>query len=339
MSVKETKFCYLNRKYNLYDFNLDVDDKQLYCIEIEDVNISLINAIRRIGVNEVDTFAFDKFNIIKNNSQYDSEVLSQRFEFITINVNYVNNINIMTEFTISKSNDTDKQILVYLYDAININEDIDIKALFPHNMLLFTLLPNEEIYAKSTIIKGCGNIHAKFISGRISTKYKTENDTVESLKPESNAEKMNYIKNIDNSPKSFLLNFESFDKIPAKELYSLTLNKLNEKLENIKQRIINDDDFIIKEENHIKIFFENENHTIGYLLETFTLKQIIEDKDFENTSCFYFKPYPNEEYIEFTLKRNKSLNVLDYLINVINKIMELVTSLNSFQSIKKERKQ
>ena len=119
-------------------------------------------------------------------------------------VKLANNINIMTDFVISKTNNSNKQILVYLYDAIS-SSDINIKKLFPHNMLLFTLLPNEEIYAKSTIIKGIGNTHAKFAAGRISTKFKTENDTVESLLPETNIDKMNYIKNeIDESPKAFL---------------------------------------------------------------------------------------------------------------------------------------
>jgi hypothetical protein len=330
MSAKETQFCYLNRKYNLFDFNLDVDNETLYCLELENVPVSLVNAIRRIGMSEIDTYAFDKFNVIKNTSQYDSEVLSQRFEFITINVTEANNINIMTEFTISKTNNTNKQILVYLYDAIS-SDEINIEKLFPHNMLLFTLLPNEEIYATSTIIKGIGNTHAKFASGRISTKFKTENDTVNSLTPETNAEKMNYIKNdIDGSPKSFLLNFESFNKINAKDIYLLSIDKLIEKLENIKQRIINDDDFIIKENNNIKLLFNNENHTIGYLLETFTLKQIIETNNFTNVSCFYTKPYPNEEYIEFVLKTNNSDNAVDYLINVIDKSIKMISTLTSF---------
>jgi hypothetical protein len=325
MSVKEIKFCYLNRKYNLFDFNLEVDNEKLYCLELENVPVALINSIRRIGVTEIDTYAFDKFNITKNNSQYDSEVLSQRFEFITINVNEANNINIMTKFNISKINNTDKQILVYLYDAITTEDtSINIQKLFPHNMLLFTLLPNEEINSYSTIIKDIGNTHAKFISGRISTKFKTENDTVGSLSPESNADKMNYIKNdLDGSPKSFLINIESFDKIPAKEMYLLTINKLNEKLENIKQRIINDDDFIIKEDNYIKLLFNNENHTIGYLLETYTLNQIIKDGIYENVLCFYTKPYPNEEYIEFILKKNNSNeNLIDYLIKIIDNMIQ-----------------
>jgi hypothetical protein len=330
MSAKETQFCYLNRKYNLFDFNLDVDNERLYCLELENVPVSLVNAIRRIGMNEINTYAFDKFNVIKNTSQYDSEVLSQRFEFITVNANEANNINIMTDFVISKTNNSNKQILVYLYDAIS-SSDINIKKLFPHNMLLFTLLPNEEIYAKSTIIKGIGNTHAKFAAGRISTKFKTENDTVESLLPETNIDKMNYIKNeIDGSPKAFLLNFESFSKIDAKDIYLLSISKLIEKLKNIKQRIINDDDFIIKENNNIKLLFNNENHTIGYLLETFTLKQIIEDNEYTNIYCFYNKPYPNEEYIEFTLKLNTDINAIDYLIKIIDNAIVLIDSLTSF---------
>ena len=114
----------------------------------------------------------------------------------------------------------------------------------------------------------------------------------------------------------------------AIDIYKNSIKVLINKFKLLKEQFnTNQNIFLLNEENFFKIRLDNEDHTIGYLLETYILQYLVEDysDDIENVASFYIKPNPNEDYIEYSLKIPKG-KVLTYFNNSIDKIIKFIES-------------
>lgn len=325
--AKELSNTYLNKTYSCYNIKQEVDKDNFYSIELNGVSVSIGNALRRIGTSELTTYAFGDVRILKNTSQYDSEVLKERMQFISINNSEAEKLNIMDNFNINIEN-TDSHIMhVYLYSVIKFVENID--KVFPHNQLLFTLKKNEMVSLEMKLTKGTGLDHAKYASGHVSVKFKSEGDDIENEKM-TNESQMNFLKDKNGKPLAILVNFESYGKIKAIDMYKNSLNLLTDKLLLLKDNYINNPSiFVYRDKNHIKLHLENESHTLGYILETFFLSYLIDNfsDNITELASFYKKPFPTENYIEYTLK-TPNVDVNEYFITGIDKIIGFVSKLN-----------
>jgi hypothetical protein len=67
---------------------------------------------------------------------------------------------------------------IYLHDHVSLSDPdlVTVKKLFPHNSLLMTLNPQEEIHAEMTLSKGVGLQHARWQSGLAMYKFATKYD-------------------------------------------------------------------------------------------------------------------------------------------------------------------
>ena len=264
---------------------------------------SIVNALRRIGTTELETYAFDPkhIKIMNNISQYNSEVLIDRLGFITLN-QQIKNLSEMTFFLCDEhdpekplKNTTSKVLDVSVYKYLKVfttktPTHEGIKVISPHDSLLMTLNPNESIHVMMTPIKGTGRQHARWQSSIIMYKFGTEGDRIMN-KPnppedliETNKQQMAYIGSEQKIPVDIILTIESIGKIPSELILQQSIKHLIQKIEVIKNLLIKPNlrdemDLFLSDQEKVlisdktldgllvKLKINGEDHTLGHVLE------------------------------------------------------------------------
>src|SRR5258706_5602536 len=136
---------YLNKKYNLFGFTEEINDDSLISIKLTNVYVSFANALRRIMISEIPTFAFvkDDVKILINKSIYHQDVLAERFGYIVINCHelekynpddFIFSISNIDNFDLPLKNETTSILKIYVHQhlfvqKISTSERIDIRKL------------------------------------------------------------------------------------------------------------------------------------------------------------------------------------------------------------------
>jgi DNA-directed RNA polymerase subunit L len=310
--LTELKSSYVNNKYKLFGIDVKVSRTNFLPIKLTNMHLSLANALRRIFIAEVPVHAFpeEKIKILTNTSQYHRQVLLDRIGFITLNSHqFASNNPEDILFVISDPNDTGKPlknetngiIFVRLHEYVQIQKDstkeviADKKAFMPLNMLLLTLNPGEEIHCamkaglgtkkngsgSQKVITDTTKFYTQWQSSITLYKFETGHEGVD--KPETNDQLMKYIGYESKEPKAIILTVESVHKLNSNSVIVTGISVLKEKLEQFKEHLMNyEKSKIVTVEldanipNLIKIRIQNEDHTLGHLLESYCLMKLQE---------------------------------------------------------------
>ena len=173
---------------------------------IKDVDISIMNSLRRICLAEVPTIAFDKFVIKRNDSVLHNEFLEHRLELIPIVSNNIDNIyDIRDEKVCDNSEQLEEKceiryklkekckgeiLNVYSTDIKKEVRDTDILPI-DNKILIVKLTKGQELDCELIARKGIAKEHSKWQAVSIATCYEEENkvifniETLKSLKPEN----------------------------------------------------------------------------------------------------------------------------------------------------------
>lgn len=359
--LSELTTSYVNKKYKLFGIDVKVSREKFLPIRLTNLDISFVNALRRIFMAEIPVHAFaeDMIKIMSNTSQYHRQVLLDRIGFITLNSHqFESNSPDDIVFLICDPNDPTKPLknetntimFIRLHDHILIQKEstkeslqnVDIKAFMPLNQLLLTLNPGEEIHCAmkaglGTKKNGSGaqksgmettTFHTQWQSSITLYKFETELDN--SSQVETNQQLMNYIGHETKEPKAIILTVESVHKLNSNVVIQKGIEVMREKLDQFKDHLINyDQSKVVTVEldanipNLIKIRIQNEDHTLGHLLETNCLRKLkeliavtiaelpkdkVEDSDkaelnllLESLSA-YRKPHPLDNFIEVSIR-------------------------------------
>lgn len=312
MSISKLQNSYINNKYNKYGFFEAVNVGNFLPVIFKDIDISIVNGLRRILMTEVKNVAFaefdnnsiEKIQIKKNTSQYHHEVLIDRFGYIIINMDFIEennyNINDLKFVICGKSIDSPlknmtssilevvvHQHIIALYQG----QQIDITKICPFNSLLLTLHPTEEIHVAMSPCFGIGKKHTRWQSSYVMYKFVTQNDLGSNTKIETNEELMNYFGHESKKANMIILTIESNKKMSSINVLVKGIQVLKEKLELTSKKITYyasqmeneksaqmDADLQIEYDTSmptlIKIKLINEDYTLAHILEFMTLKKI-----------------------------------------------------------------
>lgn len=339
ITVTEITDCYLNESYGKYDFTEATSSEKLYCLKLtgsdrQGVLPCIPNIIRRIGISEIPIYAPEP-KIIKNHSQYDSEVLLDRLQFITVSTQYIKEHNLdKLEFQIDAIYESDKKESnikkVYLYDVVKCSEspDVSMADIFPHNMLLFTLRPCEYVSAVFTLNLGTGLKHSKWTVGMVTYKFETQS-TANDVNKRQQA--FTRVQSPDGNPKSVLMNFESYDKIDAIDMFKSCVNVIREKLTKFRQLVIDYSQSMTETDvkDKIVLVIPGETHTLGNYLESMFINIITQycknDTDkLINSLVYYQRPDETIDLIIFSMKLYNE-NVVDFILQNIDSLTDFFT--------------
>src|ERR1700733_13151501 len=89
MALSVLSKTHLNKRYQFYEIKEEISLEHFLPIRLAGVDVSIANALRRIMVDEITTWAFPVENVKLhyNSSQYHREILIERIGFVTLNCN------------------------------------------------------------------------------------------------------------------------------------------------------------------------------------------------------------------------------------------------------------
>lgn len=357
--INELSTTYLNTQYEKYDFQIqfqtqsDSDQNKYYsiCLQPDADSESasdgiypfIPNVIRRIGISEIPIFAPEvQPSDIDNHSQYDIAVLADRVRFITVNTDFIEENNYADyKFKISaeyKSGDRINKI--HLHDDGVLSSEPQLSAevlrgIFPHNMLLFTLKPCEYVHISFVLEQGIGLMHSKWTTGLVTYKFHTDMNAIDQSIKDVNAIQKAYTKSTSqiNNPMRVDMNFESYNKITAKSMYSKSIDILIAKLQHFFNIIDAIDD---EKDKPLVVKIDGETHTLGNYLENIFLIAIKNACETYEQMCssyaYYQKPDETKDTIIFYLRLAPELDI-DAKIFAINVIGDYIGISMDMQTV------
>ena len=344
MSLTLLNHSYINNKYELFGFTEELSNNAFLPIRLENVDIAVANALRRIFMSEVPTFAFAEENVklfpVNVPSQYHRQVLIERIGLITLDCNLLNIDDMIFSITdpVDPSkplkNTTNGILKIRLHEYLYIQESaskvqVPTKSVIPYNSLLLTLNPNEEVHVVMKATSGVGRQHTRWQSSITMYKFETELDSNPKIgHVETNEEQALYKGHELKQPSAVILTIESVGKLYSKTVVMRGIDILKEKLQIFRDLLIGQTSEAVSIEidenipNLVKLKIINEDHTLGHLLESSCLNRLkslikttIGSDETEGLELLleslvaYRKPHPLDNYIEFSVRTPQKLSL------------------------------
>jgi len=272
----------------------------------KDVNHVLINTLRRIIIQHIPTYAFNKIDIAKNTSVFNNDVLRLRLSCFPVHniendtVQYYQNIinndvddDKLSQLTmyVEKKNDSQEIINITTDDAEFYNNNNKIKSIYKKPLLIIKLKEKEEIKLTSTINLNIGKNNIKYSPVSICV-YEEINDN------------------------TFLLKLESTNQIEEYDIIKRSCEILIIKLKIIMNQLKNKE---INNENEGELIFNEEDHTLGNLLS-----RILQDHD-----NIIFAGYKMDHLLINDVSINYKTNGAKNINDILNlSIKDIINQLN-----------
>lgn len=322
-------------------------------INLENIDLSIVNALRRIILTEIPNVAIvDNMNFSKNNTPLHNEFMSHRISLIPclFDQNEIDNFNPdLYKFVLDVTNNTKDIVDVTTKDIKIFDENNHeypekyVRKIFPpckitkDYILITRLKQNESIDVTFRAAKGIGKTHSKWCTVSKCTHFlQPDENEIEQIRKNIPADKLNQFDTIDKwriyhkddygEPNKFVLDIESECRLTPEQIFKSALNILIEKLQNVtrKMQILSDS---TQSDMHI-IQIPNENHTIGNVLQAMvTNKYIRNNKTVEY--CGYYEPHPLEANIIVKIKFSKQIqNVKDFFETMIKEELSTIKKIS-----------
>ena len=269
--------------------NYSFDEKsQKNSFDIEKMDLSIANGIRRIILTEIPTVGFygedePTIDIMKNTGPLHNEFMKHRIGLIPINVSeeitdiYIDND---YKFELNVINESSPSVNVTTADFTGSYKDVELtpkelQELFPpnpitkNNILITRLRQGEQLHLIAKAIKRTAKINASFSPVSLANFFFNE-DQKESAKKDNILDKQrSYIKDSYGDPTSLQFQIEPVNKLSYSYLFSKAISILIEKLNNL---ISNIDSILIEQvpNNPFSVNFhiENEDDTLGNVIQS-----------------------------------------------------------------------
>lgn len=334
---------------------------------VSNVDVSFVNALRRIILSEVETVGFNTdeylnsdLKIIQNTSPVHNEFILHRFGLVPINVPNINEFDSSKyRFVLNKENTENKIINITTGDFEVYNNDTNEKLetndffipdrITNEQILLLKLKQNEKLHIEGKASKSSGNKNARFspVSCALYTyvhdqeKFKkavTEaglKTTQEINSFKIDAGERYYKTNEEDEPNEFDFKIETIGTMSNKEIMKQALQILAKKLLTFRDNVSS----IIVDNGNVdamKIYESLDTmkaYTIEIENETHTLGNLLQAYLILNEEvkfAAYMNPHPLIKNIQIKVKVD-DLTVLNLVVK--NTVQKLIETINNFIKI------
>jgi DNA-directed RNA polymerase alpha subunit len=337
--------------------NPKIDDKSnIFSIEIKNVDLSFINAIRRIILTNIPTVGFSgeenpSLEIIENNGPLHNEIILHRFGLIPIHFNSDETETFNEdeyEFEINVDNNTESRINVTTKDFkvkkndLELNEK-DVKRLFPpckltdDYILITRLQKGQKLHIKGKAIKNTAFYHSGFSPVSLSN-FKYVSDPSEIIKQDNILDKERaFLKNEYGEPTSFIFEIECENALSPKYLISKSIEILMTKIHNVIDNINTTETRVANNNIGYEFVFENEDDTLGYFLQSLMHNHYIRDKkktekNKEISYIGYYCPHPLDTNMVLRVSIKESDDIQEYkdvLYEHLHRSLEYLQNIQS----------
>jgi DNA-directed RNA polymerase alpha subunit len=314
--------------------------------ELNNVGISMANAIRRVALAEVEIYAIDQANvkISENTAPLHNEYVSHRISLLPVNQDVAGLENL--KFYISKKHTKDVPIdndqngimeittdNVQVYDSSN-DTWINSKDIFTDTFLITKLNVKQKFLGEFTVSKGIAKNHARWQAvSTICYRYKVKKD-LENVEYDkiSLEEERDWVKRDNGDPTGFIFYLESSGVMELRLVIQKSLEIIKDKLVKFSRYIQTNSTKIGWTNNEMLDFeYEGEMHTLGNLISTIGLEQLGAD-DFIGYRIVH--PMMDKFIMRMKLANSKSKNEhIDHLVaicgNIETQVDQMLTSWKS----------
>lgn len=156
--IQKILLIFKNLKNNVKKIEINENDLLLV---FKNINMQLINSIRRIILSEIETIAFNNIEIIENNTFMPDEVWKQKIELIPIKI-INDDINFCDDkyFMLNKEFNNKSNNYIISNDLIN-TQNNNIKIVY-NDIIINKLNLNQKINIRAFYTKGTYNDHSKW---------------------------------------------------------------------------------------------------------------------------------------------------------------------------------
>ena len=331
---------------------------QKHSFDIENLDLSVINGIRRIILTEIPVVGFygeeeTSIEMISNTGPLHNEFMKHRLGLIPINIDeditdYYEDNDYEFELNINNTGSTTINITTANLNGSYKNKELsktELNELFPQNpitkenILISRLRPNEELHFKATAVKRTAKINASFSSVSLANFYFIEND-IESSKQDNILDKHRaYHKNKYGDPTLIKFEIESVNKLSYKYLFSKAIDILINKLEKLIDNINNNEITIEPVPNNpfsVNFHINNEDDTLGNVIQSILHNKYIRSSNkYKGIECSYIGyicPHPLKQLmiIRITLENQTNEDIFkDFLIENSNNIITYLKEINA----------
>tara|TARA_Y100000389_G_C17471316_1_gene531435 strand:+ start:3469 stop:4512 length:1044 start_codon:yes stop_codon:yes gene_type:complete len=318
---------------------------------ISDLDLSIINGIRRILLSEIPIVGFVgegielSIKIDKNTTPLNNEIIENRISMIPIYLSDTDTEKFGNEDGIQKFeiklNKTTKEIIenIYTKDFEVFIDDKKVKTIdyFPANpiskdhILITRLRKSENLELTATALKKTAKLNASFnpVTGcTLYYKYTEVSDN-----PIEN--ERNYETNENGDPKEVKFSFEVINKLTHKYLFEKAINIIIDKLYKLKTLTENDIEIQSFNTHSFDFIIYDEDDTLGNIIQSYIHDNyvITNKKIFNNSECI-FAGYLNVHPLQNILKIRLSLQNIDdeheyktFLGSVCDEIIKLLNDV------------
>lgn len=260
--------------------------------DLQNVSISMANAIRRVALAEVETYAVNETDVklLENTTPLHNEYVSHRISLLPLNQS-ISNLD-QYRFYLSKKHTKDVAIEndqnaimeittdhVQVYDT-KTDSWVDTTDIFTDSILITKLNVKQKLLGYFTASKGKAQEHSRWQAvSTICYRYKVKKD-LEGVEYDkvTLADERDWIKKNNGDPSGFIFYLETSGVMPPREV-------INKSLVIIKNKLATFNDYIKKNSvklgwtsgNMLDFEYEGEMHTLGNLIATMGLEMLGEN--------------------------------------------------------------
>ena len=280
--------------------------------DILNTDLAIVNSIRRTILSDIPTIGFigegePTIEIIKNTGPLHNEIMTHRIGMIPLHMTEEDIDGFqegLYEFSLSVENKKDTTIDVTTHDFIGTRDgkaltEKELRTIFPANkisnspILITRLRSGESLSLVARPVKSTAKNHASFSSVSMCS-FRFLQDPVEAEKADGilNKERA-YIRNEYNEPTAIEFSYEIENGGAMKEIEAaryIFVKALDNIIGKLDKSIQHEDDYVVcKEmENGFEFTFENEDDTLGNLLQSLMFnRHVREGQLFQDTKISY----------------------------------------------------
>jgi DNA-directed RNA polymerase subunit L len=296
------------------------DPARRFTFEIQDLDLSIVNAFRRIILTDIPVIGFDgedhpSIEIIVNTGPLHNEFILHRFGCIPIHLNETDIDIFETDdylFELNVKNETTSRIDVTTHNFTIMKKDRalshkEVLGFFPNDpiskdpILITRLRQGEHLHVKGKAIRRTAREHGGVTPALATLRYMQDPAiAIESLSILDRERA--FIKNEYGDPTSIIFEIESFMSLTPKYLILKALEILMNKMHMVIQEIYNpesDKVSITIKDRSAEFLFQNEDDTLGNFLQSLMHTHYIRNKKptaNNNTLSYvgYYCPHPLE---------------------------------------------
>lgn len=300
------------------------DPARRFTFEAYDVDLSILNAFRRIILTNIPVVGFDgedkpSLEIIENTGPLHNEYILQRFGCIPIHLNEIDIDTFESDdylFELNIKNESSSTLNVTTHDFTVLKKDKplsqkEVHMLFPVDpiskdpILITRLRQGEHLHIKGKAVKKTAYEHGGLVPALATLRFNQDlsiaTETLNILDRERA-----YIKNEFGDPIAITFEIETYTSLTPKYLILKAIEILMNKLHMIIQELYNPQSekikfsFVENTKNTCQFLFINENDTLGNFLQSLMHNHYIRNKkptSNNHTLSYvgYYCPHPLEE--------------------------------------------